>query len=831
MIIKQVINLEYEAREHNKALLLRGTDLTSATAFDKNQPQKKMIIGSTRRDSSSVKDIILAVENNYSISFGNSLFAGVIHDPGACAYFYMAGYLSRLGYGLLIDKSDYVQNGKGDLFYIPALKPIASIFGVGGMFHPRTRVAVSEYANQSHLIRGLTISNVTDPAHIIVFEGDPIKHEEKFLKFVAENGHIIQTGNTKNLTLEEKNAISKITESQQDAAQYHQAVRVLGTKTLQRLYRAGSKEIPGISDLELLFILENGPTPNQFEKLQNGLNEMLHSKKLEPVTQDLLKVSAQELYNKIIGTRLESWTKDKMSGLENLSSQECMQILKTIQSLMSDKNEIQRYKLVIEKMALPLLQKSINDLDIQPQSIDVLQGLLENKLITTKEAFLFLEKGMNSSKADIRLSVMKSINFLIKNRLISIEQALPFLEKGISDSDLNNQKSVMEFIESLITDKLITADQALPLLQKGINSSKSNIRSSVMRSINFLIKNRLISIEQALPFLEKGISDSDFNNQRSVMEFIEFLITDKLITADQALPLLQKGISGGSNIYIQDKTVEILQAFLEKKLINIDEAVPLLEKIMDNTNKEETLKFLSRETILRIRLSVMKIIDFLIQDKLITSKQALPFLKEGLNDWESEIRSLAMESINKLNNDKLISVDQFNKLLEKTNPFFSSKDRISLEQMLRTAKANEPFVTRVKRGLGLLKGTPVAAMRHNPSDLTKLGFERAGITPEQVRQQELDFKQRLAEHPDFRIHPIQPIDLEQQRDQILERQQQMPYETYRSTDVSAGIGAAGKMSMEQQQRRLMQQKRGLRLPRINELGRAAVKSAREAIRP
>jgi hypothetical protein len=120
-VIANVITLEYEARALNKALLLRGTSFEKVPVElakrNVDKPKEIMVIGSPILYDKN-KSFIESYNKGkgydpYSISFGNSLFAGVLKDRTATAYNFLVGIRlgskmppskGALGYALLVDK-------------------------------------------------------------------------------------------------------------------------------------------------------------------------------------------------------------------------------------------------------------------------------------------------------------------------------------------------------------------------------------------------------------------------------------------------------------------------------------------------------------------------------------------------------------------------------------------------------------------------------------------------------------------------------------------------------------------------------------------------------
>jgi hypothetical protein len=255
-ILAKIIALEYEARKQNKALLLRGTSLEEFQISLGKDPKKAALLGSTLMKQESEFDehtyerhdipfetAYLEKKNEpYSISFGNSPFAGAMRDTTACAYYFLGG--SRVysgakdlphtaGYALLIDKKSYIQDQCGNLFFIPPLAPIAALFQHSELFHPRTKAAVSLKEKDKVIsVRGLFGWYIKDPTGAIVITRDPLRHAALFSEFLAANAQIISRGA---LTAEEKKHMK---EAHIKAAKFYKAAK----KVLRALQKAARKK-------------------------------------------------------------------------------------------------------------------------------------------------------------------------------------------------------------------------------------------------------------------------------------------------------------------------------------------------------------------------------------------------------------------------------------------------------------------------------------------------------------------------------------------------------------------------------------------------------------
>jgi hypothetical protein len=247
-LITKCIALEYEARELNKGLLIRGT---SFEKFDqlKSDDNQKMIAGSTVRHEETeynretkirtTKSFEQAYKEKgttpYSVSFGNSLFAGAIRDRSACAYTFLTGErvysdssksaFKTVGYALLIDKKDYVEHQNSQLFFIPPISPLASLFLRGEFFHARSKAAIAVKPEGRVRVTGVFAGIDKDPTGVILITRDPLKHAALFSQFLADNGRIIQAGDPSKLTPEEKKFADNVLKTQKEAAGYYKGVK------------------------------------------------------------------------------------------------------------------------------------------------------------------------------------------------------------------------------------------------------------------------------------------------------------------------------------------------------------------------------------------------------------------------------------------------------------------------------------------------------------------------------------------------------------------------------------------------------------------------------
>jgi hypothetical protein len=285
-IVRKVILLEYEARKINKALILRGTSFQVYQTGLGKYPKQQMLAGTSIYEGSLNQSSKEAFEKKYkekelkpySISFGNSLFAGFILDAQACAYYFLMG--SRLegrstssfkeaGYGLLIDKVKQKQSQNNQLFFIPPLAPIAALFSYGEFFHARATAALqgqffrstsfdaktrkltdvlADKKTDRISIMGL-IDGINDPFGIFVIDRDPLEHAALFSNFLAKNGRLIQSGDENRFTQEEKDFVRVIQKAQKEAAQFYKGVVSLKSLLDKKTIKMRAKKVDAASNL------------------------------------------------------------------------------------------------------------------------------------------------------------------------------------------------------------------------------------------------------------------------------------------------------------------------------------------------------------------------------------------------------------------------------------------------------------------------------------------------------------------------------------------------------------------------------------------------------
>jgi len=244
-LIENITKIEYEIQHINKALLIRGASFVpfEIKKFGKKDDTPTLLAGNTLQEP---KDLTPEEKQKtsfykytfkpYSIAFGNSLFAGAFIDPEACAYSYLTEYVNQsieqlkqlVGYVLFIDKHDYMRTRISNLFFVAPLCTLAALFAKGEFFHSRSTAAIKIKNNEiGESVKGFWKIKIIDPASIFLINRNPFEHAALFSGFLAKNGRIIQLGDEKDLTPEEKQFIETMQKNQTDAAQYYRAIGIL----------------------------------------------------------------------------------------------------------------------------------------------------------------------------------------------------------------------------------------------------------------------------------------------------------------------------------------------------------------------------------------------------------------------------------------------------------------------------------------------------------------------------------------------------------------------------------------------------------------------------
>lgn len=151
------IQEENLAYKNDYALLFRGTQGFTPTSNGAKEPQRTVL------DSGlGPHDTVI------SLSYGTSLLAGSVNDPGATAARYIAspGYptTNSFGYVLPLSKKDYYEdvNGLGSLFFVSPLSTLVGLVEHGEFFHARSNFGLLGLKNFA--IGGIEIGNTPSEA-------------------------------------------------------------------------------------------------------------------------------------------------------------------------------------------------------------------------------------------------------------------------------------------------------------------------------------------------------------------------------------------------------------------------------------------------------------------------------------------------------------------------------------------------------------------------------------------------------------------------------------------------------------------------------------------
>jgi hypothetical protein len=674
-IISTVMALEYEARSLNKKLILRGTDILEQQNLFKHIAEEKIILaGSTIRETRSFKHSLLTTDNEpYSISYANSLFAGFYQDPGGCAYNYLNGRKSKLsdpeviGYGLLIDQQEYLKNHNHELFYIPSLSPLTSLFERGQYCHPRSRTAVLD-KSKTKQVEGLVRANkqgLIDPADIIVFEGDPIKHEEKFSAFLAKNGRLIQIKNKSSNSINE-NIAKKIMTSQKIVAQAHQQIRVLGKKMLRRLLRAGSDPIPEFSELELYKILEEGATKEQYIRLQKSLSSL----QLAPITSKFFQMSNNDLHSTILMQRHDALLKETLQISSNLLDTEISEKIE-----LWDKNPI----------------------------------FVQNNIVQIVEIF---DTWMQASQGQKTYGASRIISSGITNKLIgtdSVNQIFSIIESWIKSPHTKIQQSGLNIFTKIWTTIQLNPEQINHAIHQVIQWGTSS---------NFELQNVFMSIiYDVLPIDDKTMRQQNLTHKdlelllpvllnNEIMKksmsnniFLQFdmflgLITSSLLN-DTTIDLLLHWMSNQEKISYNIKDFRLFSAdifgYLVKKYKLSNHAIDhIMQFIYQDMNTRNNSAFLRN----------LKIIELLLKKSNTIEPHNVDQIKEWVNRGISEkqhffeqngeiLHSAIFNIIQSLTQQKLIGSEYLDTLLTKHAEFWSETEKTELHKNIEHLKLQE----------------------------------------------------------------------------------------------------------------------------------------------
>lgn len=121
-IIRKAINLECQKSSIGKIIAYRGAE--------------------RHKDSPEITNLQIA----YSLSYGSGLFAGVVLDQTACAFYHMRSRPEA--YAFVTDPA----KENSAYFYTPRLTALESLFGYGELWHYRFRVSEHEVEFTGHTI-------------------------------------------------------------------------------------------------------------------------------------------------------------------------------------------------------------------------------------------------------------------------------------------------------------------------------------------------------------------------------------------------------------------------------------------------------------------------------------------------------------------------------------------------------------------------------------------------------------------------------------------------------------------------------------------------------
>ncbi|MCL4361706.1 hypothetical protein M1446_05125 [Candidatus Dependentiae bacterium] len=222
---KKIIDLEYEARKKNIAVLYRGGRARNiyiigtkgqevpiegsflATKRAKSVPatpapthEQLVLEFKTKGESTKIRDWQQPLN---SVSYGNSVFSGFFcdssyagNDTGACSCDYL-DKAELIGYALFINKEKYI-SGKLGLLFISPLNTLASLMGKGEFFHSRTKAFITkkyfiDYGGQVN-VPGLFLQDFIfiDNAGIFAPIGDPLEKAKELSEFIQLNARILK---------------------------------------------------------------------------------------------------------------------------------------------------------------------------------------------------------------------------------------------------------------------------------------------------------------------------------------------------------------------------------------------------------------------------------------------------------------------------------------------------------------------------------------------------------------------------------------------------------------------------------------------------------------
>lgn len=247
--ISKSIELDYMAYKKNMALLYRGTSFINRESIFGRSIK---LLGTTMHE-----------DGLYSVSFGNSLFAGYLRDSGACVYNYLEDNkeLMRLqdkhiGYALFINKLLYMKNNISNLFFISGFSLETGLYGAGEWFHSRTKPASLSKRGKRVDIVGLA-QYLIDPLGFFIVHQDPYKQAKLFSEYMARNMAILEEGKLNSQIKEEKEAFKELLEDQELLKKEYTIVEFLNRKIriqkqkkldLATAFKNKSKDLPKLQE-------------------------------------------------------------------------------------------------------------------------------------------------------------------------------------------------------------------------------------------------------------------------------------------------------------------------------------------------------------------------------------------------------------------------------------------------------------------------------------------------------------------------------------------------------------------------------------------------------
>jgi len=377
-IIKKSMLADLEAQGQNKALLFRGSSPIKVERFLKSDhkeapiAQEKTIIGSSIKHNNM---------DPYSLSFGNTILAGINLDRSACAYIYIYKYL---GYILFINKKDYIEHYNANLFFIaPLATEYALLCAEGEWFHSRSKPVILKKTDIKVRISGLFSmydhSSILDPFGIFLITRNPYKQAKLFSDFIVTNGLIIHLGSTSSLLSNEQTAIAELMTSQDEQKKEYKAIHAYKTQ-------------------EAMFIKLKEQLTINLEKISTGkpLDQKEHT----------------------------SISKTLALGLANGFSSTYSKALLLLQAML-DKNMIE--KNIFIKKYIPLLQiliKKSNFSITKSLLVPIIQKTAANQFLTSSDVQNFT-KNINSkltSEESLEIAQMLNVITFATNDSVSTDQ-------------------------------------------------------------------------------------------------------------------------------------------------------------------------------------------------------------------------------------------------------------------------------------------------------------------------------------------------------------------------------------------------------------------------